>query len=116
MADLVQRPSDRRRRWFGLFFLLMAGIMLLWGATWLKPYLQGLGYLLYWLGCFAFTLLAMLTALLDLWVIRKRATLARQVAARESFGQPHQDGSTPHGITQQKSSEVTQQPTQEEGS
>lgn len=46
--------------------------MLIWGQTLLKPHLSGIGYLFYWLACFAFTLLALLTALLDLLVLRQR--------------------------------------------
>ena len=69
----MSNPADARRRWFGLFFLFIALGLLIWGQTILKPHLSGLGFVLYWLVCFAFTILAMLTALLDFWVIRIRA-------------------------------------------
>ncbi len=65
-------PADVRRRWFGVFFLLIAAGMLIWGQTLLKPYLQGIGFVLYWLACMAFTGLALLTALLDIWAVRRR--------------------------------------------
>ena len=65
-------PADVRRRWFGVFFLLIAAGMLIWGQTILKPYLQGIGFVLYWLACMAFTGLALLTALLDIWAVRRR--------------------------------------------
>ena len=64
--------ADFRRRWFGVFFLLIAAGMLIWGQTILKPYLEGIGFMLYWLGCLAFTGLALITALLDIWAVRRR--------------------------------------------
>ena len=65
-------PADVRRRWFGVFFLLIAAGMLIWGQTILKPHLEGIGFVLYWLACLAFTGLALLTALLDIWAVRRR--------------------------------------------
>ena len=65
-------PADARRRWFGVFFLIIAAGMLIWGQTYLKPWLSGLGFVIYWLGCLGFTGLAMLTALLDIWAVRRR--------------------------------------------
>ena len=65
-------PADVRRRWFGVFFLLIAAGMLIWGQTILKPYLAGIGFVLYWLACMAFTGLALVTALLDIWAVRRR--------------------------------------------
>jgi len=65
-------PADARRRWFGLFFLLIAGGMLIWGLTVLAGSLKGMGFIIYWLVCFAFTGLALLIALLDLIVVRHR--------------------------------------------
>ena len=65
-------PADVRRRWFGVFFLLIASGMLIWGQTILKPYLEGIGFLLYWLACMAFIGLALITALLDIWAVRRR--------------------------------------------
>jgi len=64
--------ADFRRRWFGVFFLLIAAGMLIWGQTILKPYLEGIGFMVYWLGCLAFTGLALVTALLDIWAVRRR--------------------------------------------
>jgi hypothetical protein len=65
-------PTDARRRWFGLFFLLVAGGMLLWGQTILKKHLEGMGFIIYWLVCLGFTGLAMVTALIDDRVLRRR--------------------------------------------
>ncbi len=65
-------PADLRRRWFGVFFLLVAAGMLIWGQTILSPALEGIGFVLYWLVCLAFTGMALLTALLDIWAVRRR--------------------------------------------
>lgn len=78
-------PADKRRRWFGLFFLLLAIGMLVWGQTILKPHLQGWIYLLYWLTCFGLTLLAMLTAMLDMWIVKLRQRRSEHEAARETL-------------------------------
>ena len=56
---------------------MLAAGMLIWGHTLLKPYLEGLGFVIYWLACMGFTALAMLTALLDIWAVRRR-TRAQQ--------------------------------------
>ena len=64
--------ADFRRRWFGVFFLLIAAGMLIWGQTILKPLLEGIGFVLYWVACLAFTGLALITALLDIWAVRRR--------------------------------------------
>lgn len=68
MAD----SADARRRWFGLFFLVLAAGMLIWGQIILRPYLEGVWFLLYWLLCFIFTGLAIVTALLDVRATRRR--------------------------------------------
>lgn len=87
MNELVQKKSDKRRRWFGLLYLLIAGIMLVWGTTWLEPYLSQSSwkFLLYWFACFLITIMAMLVALLDIWIIRTRARQQRQKAAHQAF-------------------------------
>ena len=64
--------ADARRRSVGLFFLLLAVVMVIWGQTLLKPYLQQLTYVLYWLVCMFCLLVAVAMALLDLWVMRRR--------------------------------------------
>jgi hypothetical protein len=69
----MTNPSDARRRWFGLFFLFLAGGMLIWGETLLKPVLgRGVGFVVYWFACFVLTGLAMLIALLDFFIVRRR--------------------------------------------
>lgn len=64
--------ADALRRWLGLFCLTVAAGMLIWGQTLLKPYLQRLGFLIYWSFCFFFTFGAILIALLDIRAMRRR--------------------------------------------
>ena len=64
--------NDTRRRSVGLFFLLLAVVMVIWGQTVLKQYLVQLGYVLYWLACIFCLMVAMFMALLDLWVMGRR--------------------------------------------
>ena len=61
--------AQARRRWLGLFFLVVATGMLIWGQTVLKPLLEGVWFLLYWLACFLVTGLAIVTAVLDIRAI-----------------------------------------------
>ena len=61
--------------------------MLIWGQTILKPYLEGMGFVLYWLACLAFTGLALLTALLDIWV-RQREVLSLEKAVHKLTAVP----------------------------
>jgi choline-glycine betaine transporter len=77
----MNRPADAKRRWWGLFCLVMAVGLLMWGQTLLKPHLHGLLYIVYWLACFAFVVLAMLIALFDMWVVnlRRRAGNAKEI-------------------------------------
>ena len=64
--------ADALRRWLGLFCLAVAAGLLIWGQTILKPHLDGVAFLLYWLACFSFTIAAILIALLDVRVLRRR--------------------------------------------
>jgi membrane protein implicated in regulation of membrane protease activity len=66
------KPADARRRWFGVFFLIVACGMLIWEQTFLKPLLEGVVFVIYWLACMGFIALAMLTALLDIRAVRRR--------------------------------------------
>ena len=85
--------ADFRRRWFGVFFLLIAAGMLIWGQTILKPYLEGIGFVLYWLACMAFTGLALLTALLDIWAVRRRTREQQRDLLQRIFeeGESHEE-------------------------
>lgn len=74
MFDLMLSPADQRRRWFGSFFLIVAGGMLLWGVTFLNGPLarDPVVFLVYWLLCFVFAALALVVAAYDMRVIRRR--------------------------------------------
>jgi hypothetical protein len=76
---------DRRRRWFGLLFLTMAGGMLIWGLTLLEPHLRGWSFVIYWLLCLGFTLAAMVIAWVDWRAIRR---WQREDAAAHSEAPP----------------------------
>ncbi len=77
--------ADKRRRWFGLFYVISAAGMFIWGQTWLEPHLRGLVFVFYWLACFGLTMLAILTALLDIWVIRLRQQSQESEAAKRAL-------------------------------
>lgn len=61
-----------RRRWFGALMLLGALGLLVAGETVLKGRLDGMAFLLYWMLCFVFTGLAIVTAYLDARALQTR--------------------------------------------
>jgi hypothetical protein len=81
----VGRLIDSRWRWFGLLFLLLAFGMVVWGQTWLQPHLRGLGFVVYWLVCLGFTLLALITALVDARAIRRQLRQNQADLLREAL-------------------------------
>src|SRR5262245_30116798 len=91
----MSNPQDARRRWFGLFFLFIALGLLIWGETILKPHLKGLGFILYWLLCFICTALAMLTALLDFWIVRHRTRAAQRELLEKTLNRTGHNGDKP---------------------
>lgn len=76
-----------RRRWYGLLFLLLALGMVIWGQTWLSPYLQETvyAYVLYWILCLVWTMLALITALIDARVTRRQLRRQQLELLRETF-------------------------------
>ena len=98
-------PADDRRRWWGSFFLAGAASLLICGQTVLKPYLEEVGYLLYWLACIAFTWLALLTALLDFWAVRRRSRQERNELVRRTLAQIEADQAARTEKTTEKSEE-----------
>src|SRR6185295_6149194 len=77
--------ADARRRSFGLFCLLLSAVVAFWGQTVLKPHLEGLAYILYWLACIICVALAMISALFDIWVLRRRIRRYREDLARRTL-------------------------------
>jgi hypothetical protein len=71
----MPNSADALRRWFGLLFLALAFGMLMWGQTVLRTRLEQHPklFVFYWSGCFLLTFAAIVTALLDMRVTRKRA-------------------------------------------
>ncbi|HEX7858714.1 MAG TPA: phage holin family protein [Verrucomicrobiae bacterium] len=84
---LMLTSMDARRRWFGAFFLIIAGGMLLWGLTFLSATLvkNPLLFVLYWSGCMAFTVLAFAVALYDMIVIRRRLREQKRAEFNRAF-------------------------------
>ena len=62
-----------KRRLLGVLFLAVALVMLFAGQTVLQERLPASGFLLYWLTCFVFTLLAIIVALRDVRALRTKA-------------------------------------------
>jgi len=65
--------AKSRRRWFGAFCLLAAIVMLALGETALKGRFSALGFVAWWLACMAFTLLAIVAAVLDARALRRES-------------------------------------------
>jgi hypothetical protein len=78
---------DARRRWFGTFFLIVAGGLLVWGLTFLAPVLlrNPLLFAAYWLADFGLTVLAFLIALYDMAVMRRKLKEEQKSAFRNAF-------------------------------
>jgi membrane protein implicated in regulation of membrane protease activity len=68
----MAKNPDFRRRCVGAVFLIIALVMLIVGETALRDKLSAIGFLVYWLACFCFTILAILVAVADLAVTRRR--------------------------------------------
>ena len=78
--------ADQRRRGLGMIFLSLAGGMLLCGQTILAARLDGIVFVIYWLICFACTVIAILIALADLRALQERTRRAQRELVRETFG------------------------------
>jgi len=87
--------ADARRRWFGAFFLVLAGGMLVWGQTWLQPYLTGWSFVVYWAACFMLTASAMVVALLDMRMVRRRMEQEHRELLRRMLGEDQADHRVP---------------------
>src|SRR5258705_4461520 len=83
--QFMQTPADALRRWLGLFCLAVAGGMLIWGQTVLKPHLDGIGFLIYWAVCFLFTFAAIGIALVDMRAVRQRVRAEQEALIRRTL-------------------------------
>ena len=91
LSSAVDRAT-RFRRFFGSIFLILASGMLILGQSWLRPILEGVVFVVFWLCCFVFTGLAMLMALLDFRAIRKRAIHEQRDLVKHAFHDEHPEG------------------------
>ena len=81
----MANSADALRRWLGSFCLAVAAGLLIWGQTVLKPYLDGLSFLLYWSACFLFTFATIIIALLDMRAVRRRTQAEQQDLIRRTL-------------------------------
>ena len=81
MGDLTKK----RRRRLGVFFLLAALGMLVAGETLFRDHFSKLGFVVYWLACFAFTFLAMIVAWFDALAIRQNSRAEQREFLEETF-------------------------------
>jgi|GEM_PF-1736070 len=81
-------PLDARRRWFGSLFIILSLGMLIWGITFLGDSLvhHPFAFIFYWAACAIFTGLALINALLDMIIMRKRIRDEQISLAKESLG------------------------------
>jgi hypothetical protein len=89
--------ADARRRWFGVFFLILAVGMLIWGQTVLEPHLKGVVYLIYWFGCFLMTLIAIVIALLDVRALRRHSREEQRELIERTLSRDKPKGGPPEG-------------------
>jgi hypothetical protein len=80
-------PQDARRRWFGSFFLILAGGLLLWGFTFLGHLLvrNPVLFVVYWLTCFLLTAISFGIAVYDMRIIRRRLREEQKTAFARAF-------------------------------
>jgi hypothetical protein len=91
----MANSADALRRWLGAFCLAVAAGMLIWGQTVLLPYLAGFGFILYWLLCFAFTIAAIVIALLDVRAVRRRIRNEQAELIRRTLDEIEQNKEEP---------------------
>jgi protein-S-isoprenylcysteine O-methyltransferase Ste14 len=77
--------ADVIRRWLVAIFLLIAVVMVICGQTVLKSRLRQEAFLYYWAVCILFTGLTFIAALVDLWIIRRRARRERRDLLNKTF-------------------------------
>jgi hypothetical protein len=78
---------DARRRWFGALFLILSLGLLIWGTTFLSEYLlhRPKLFIVYWASCAFLTGLALINAMLDMIIMRKRTRDEQISLAEKSF-------------------------------
>jgi len=64
----------------------MAGIMVIWGQTWLRSYLVGGYFIAYWVVCLIWVGLAVFTAFVDARATRRRSREEHLALWDQTFG------------------------------
>ena len=84
---------DARRRWFGTFFLIVSGGLLVWGLTFLAPTLlqHPLLFVVYWVSCFSLTVLSFAIAIYDMRAVRRRIKEEQKSAFERAFADVVED-------------------------
>jgi hypothetical protein len=77
--------ATRRRRLVGVVFLGIALLLAIAGQTVLRPRLDGVTFLIYWMGCLVALGLAVATALLDILIIRHEARREQTELLRQTL-------------------------------
>jgi hypothetical protein len=83
--------ATTRRRRFGVLMLLASLGMLIAGQTILRDHLKDLGFLFYWVVCFAFTGLAILAAYLDARALQRRSRREARELLENTFNKIETD-------------------------
>lgn len=79
-------------RWAGAVCLAIAVGMVVAGETFLRERLRAEAFLYYWLVCIIFTFLTMMIALLDFWIVRRRARHEQAELLRQTLRTIAQEG------------------------
>lgn len=81
-------PSDSPRRWTGAVLLAISAVMLLVGETLLREKLHQWRWLtlIYWSVCLISVLLAVIVALLDMAIMRRRLRAEQRGLVEETVG------------------------------
>ena len=89
----MPNSADALRRWLGLFFLALAFGLLIWGQTVLRDRLKGVAFLAYWGSCFAFTMSAIIAALMDVRATRRQAQKEQEELVQRTLDELDEDDS-----------------------
>jgi hypothetical protein len=87
----METPPMNFRRWAAGIFLCAAMMMLVFGLTLFSSRLKGTDFLVYWLLCFVFTGLAVIFALVDLAIVRRKSREEQRELINETLKQAEND-------------------------
>lgn len=78
---------DNPRRWIGAIFLTIAVMMVVLGQTIFEGHLREFKFtfMVYWIACFGFTLMAVLIAFLDVWIVRRKSRELQRELIEETW-------------------------------